>query len=515
VDAIEEPAVERLPDTWWGHEEVPEPVRHSPLRRARRWARHMFPARYAGVAAGGAMLLLGACAGIPVGIGKGTPLRGLLTVVATVAGFALLFAASLPRYRAGRSLRRWYMRRWPATIALSLLFAAGTVLTFDGGVLYTVVAPTSQAYQTDVVAFSDTNARLVLAGHNPYTSDHAFWQAVQRFPEAQMTPLRRGILAGAEDYPPVGWLRTVAQLAAADPAHSAALGAIYEPRTLHSYPALSFLLPMPLIAAGISNVLVLNLLVYLALFGWLVWQAPVGWRHWSALAAGSALVTVGASLFTETEVICVALILLAWHYRQHIAVSAVLLGLSCAFKQYAWFFAPFLLLAVYQQSGWRTAARYAALTGVAFLAPNLPFIVASPQAWWDSLWLPMSGHFFPSGMGLIALSAGHLLPLAPQQAYTALETAALVAMLWLAARRRAALGDALLLLPLVPLLFAFRSLAQYFAFMPWLALYAVNRVYVARRAYLPRESRLARDFMARTHALGTRLGLRLSSTRAA
>ena len=502
MDAIEDPVVGWQPDLRSEREPMSAPKAARPMRRVRARMRRMLPARYAGVVAGGLALLLAACAAVPAGIGKGTPLRGLLTVVATIGGFVLLFAASLPR-RCGRRLRRAYTRLWPAALAFSLLCAAGTVLTLDGAVDYTLAAPPSQTYQSDVLAFSDADARLVLAGHNPYTSDASFWPVAGRFPQAQMTPLRLGELANAEDYPPLQWLRHAAQRAAADPA---ARTPIFNPGTLHSYPALSFLLDVPLLAAGIANVLVLNLLVYGALFGWLVWQAPVGWRHWAALAAASGLITAGASLFMDTEVICVAFILLAWHYRQRVVLSAVLLGLGCAFKQYVWFFAPFLLLEVWLRGGWRPAARYAAVAAGAFLLPNVPYIAASPAAWWASLWLPMADRLFPTGMGLIALSTSHLLPYGPQQLYAALEGAALVCTLVYFARHRTQIGDAALLLALVPLFFAFRSLAPYFGFMPWLALYAANRLYASRRAYLPQESRLAGGVMAGAAALAQHLG---------
>ena len=505
MDAVENPAATaRLADDvreGQPRQDAP-PVQRRRVRRARMEQRRMLPARYAAVAAGGLALLLAACAAVPAGIGKGTPLRGLLTVAATIGGFVLLFAASLPR-RCGRRLRRAYTRLWPAALAFSLLCAAGTVLTLDGAVDYTLAAPPSQTYQSDVLAFSDTDARLVLAGRNPYTSDAAFWSVAGRFPLAQMTPLRQGELAHAEDYPPLQWLRHAAQRAAADPAERPA---IFDPGTLHSYPALSFLLDVPLLAAGIANVLVLNLLIYCALFGWLVWQAPVGWRHWAALAAASGLITVGASLFMDTEVICVAFVLLAWHYRQRVMLSAALLGLGCAFKQYVWFFAPFLLLDVLLRDGWRPTTRYAAVAVGAFLVPNLPYIAASPAAWWQSLWLPMADRLFPTGTGLIALSTGHLLPYGPQQLYAALEGAALVCALVYFARHRAQLGDSVLLLALVPLFFAFRSLAPYFGFMPWLALYAANRLYAARSAHLPPKSRLADSVAASAAALAQRLG---------
>lgn len=56
---------------------------------------------------------------------------------------------------------------------------------------------------------------------------------------------------------------------------------------------------------------------------------------------------------------------------------------------------------------------------------------------------------------------------------TALATALGLSALLVWQRART-LGDAALLLALVPLFFAGRSFASYFAFAPWLALYAVN-----------------------------------------
>jgi uncharacterized membrane protein len=114
----------------------------------------------------------------------------------------------------------------------------------------------------------------------------------------------------------------------------------------------------------------------------------------------------------------------------------------------------------------------------AFLVPNLPYIIASPQAWFASLWLPMSGRLFAWGSGIIALPIGHLVPYGWPFLYTVVELGVMVALVWLYARNRPAIGDGALTLALVPLFFAFRSLPGYFAFLPWLALYAANRHYV-------------------------------------
>ena len=189
--------------------------------------------------------------------------------------------------------------------------------------------------------------------------------------------------------------------------------------------------------------------------------------------------------------------------------SAILLGLACAFKQYCWFFAPFFLLDALLEGATPTAlVAQPAVTGIrlyalrlwnrltslnwsdtlrrglialaAFLAPNLPFLIASPGAWWASLWLPQSAPLFPMGMGVIALFTGHLLPYISPRVFSLMELIAMVGALIAAARWRSALGDGVLLLALVPLLFAFRSLPNYFGIAPWIALYAANMAYRAQ-----------------------------------
>jgi uncharacterized membrane protein len=169
-----------------------------------------------------------------------------------------------------------------------------------------------------------------------------------------------------------------------------------------------------------------------------------------------------------------------------------LLGLACAYKQYAWFFVPFFALDVWAARGWREAARRGLIALGAFLVPNLPFLLASPGAWLASLALPMDVPAFPQGLGIISLSTGHLLPYGPQWLYAVLEVAALSGALWLFARFRPRLGDAALILALLPLYFAFRSTANYFSFAPWLALYAANNLYTLHVPVAARRSPVLR-----------------------
>jgi uncharacterized membrane protein len=262
----------------------------------------------------------------------------------------------------------------------------------------------------------------------------------------------------------------------------AAYAAAFDPATLHSYPALSFLLFIPLVALG-QDILWVHLLAYAALFAWLVSLAPRGQRGWVAVAAAAAVSIPLRTLMIDTEIICLVFLLVAWHYRSHRWISAVALGLGCAFKQYCWLFAPFFVLDALLRYGWREALKRALIACAAFLAPNLPFILMNPHAWLASVFLPITGSLFPQGMGLVALSLGRFLPGWPPLVYAVAELLAFAGAIWLFIRYRNELQESVLLLALAPLLFAFRSPANYFAVAPWLALYALLTLNRRRAAH--------------------------------
>ena len=445
---------------------VVSPALPTPRRRS-------FPVRYGIIALSGGLLVLASAASVPLGPAARTPGRELLTVVAGAFGLLLSLVAAMPLSRPQASSPR---RLWRSRLLLSVavICAIGTLVTFAGGAYTVLNAPASESYVTDIVSFTHMNAQLAMNGRNPYTSDAAFTQALALFPNASGTPMRGTVFGTGYDHPDPSTIYRVQRAYVASPSE---FSDAFDPRTLHSYPALSFLLYVPLLWAGGGNILVLHALVYWLLFAWLVWLTPIGWRHWGALAALGAMSTVAASLLVSDEVVPIALVLAAWHFRDRRWLFSILLGLACAYKQYAWFFVPLLGVEVVIAYGWREALRRAAIGLGAFMAPNLPYLIASPGPWFMSLWLPMSEPLFSMGVGVIALSMGHIIPYAAPLFYAILEVAALGAAIWAYVRWRRNIGDAVLILALLPLFFAFRSLADYFAFVPWLALYAAHRLY--------------------------------------
>ena len=415
--------------------------------------------------------MIGAAFYPPLGPFYGSAVRGLADVLAGVTGLGLLLAAGVEN---PMPITDWlrhtaWIRGLILVPALGMALASLIVLT--GTTWLELNAPPAKSLYTDIVSLTQMDAELALSGQNPYSSDGAYRIALAHFPEAMGTPVRGTVFGTSYTQPSLQRLAAVQHQYAKAPEE---VPSAFDPRSLHSYPALSFLLYVPWLWAGGTNILVVNYLIYWVLFAWLVWLTPVGWRHWGALVALAAMPTVMASLIESNEVICIAIILLAWHLRERRWLGPVLLGLACAFKQYAWFFVPFFALEIVCGQGWRAGLRWAGSGLAAFLVPNLPFLLASPWAWLVSLTIPMTDPLFPAGMGLIQLSNSHILPYGPPVFYALLEVVAMVTSLWMFARARTQIGAGALVLALLPLLFAFRSLPNYFAFAPWLALYAVN-----------------------------------------
>jgi hypothetical protein len=437
------------------------------------------PARYGAVILGSGLVFLAGALSIPwEPVTQG--IRGIVSTIAGALGLVILLVAGM-RMTPPDWWRRLYERFQRFTVIQAGLLTLGSIIVFSGGAFMSLFMPFTRGFWSDVISFSYTNAHLVLNGHNPYTSDGIFPSVLKSFPNALETPLRQGAFGNGYDYPSLSKIDAVRQQYAAGQGEEAGG---FDPRTLHSYPALSFLIYVPMLALGIDNILIVNMLVYWALFAWLLWLSPVGWRHWAVLAIGAGLTVVLFSAFLETEIICLAFLLIAWHLRRrNWLASAILLGLACAFKQYCWFFVPFFFTDMIVQNnwqswaGWRQSIRSGLVTLAAFLAPNLPYMIASPGAWFHSLWLPMSEPLFPIGMGIVSLSVGHVIPYFPPTAYLVLELLALGAALYAFCRWRIKLAEGGLMLALIPLFFAFRSLPNYFAIAPWIAFYAATQVY--------------------------------------
>ena len=100
-----------------------------------------------------------------------------------------------------------------------------------------------------------------------------------------------------------------------------------------------------------------------------------------------------------------------------------------------------------------------------FLAFNLPFILADSALWLTSILAPMRDSLFPQGVGLVTLLYAGLPGFSSAALFTVLEVLALLGgIIWYFFNARKYPQSALLL-AVLPLFFAWRSLAVYFDFV--------------------------------------------------
>jgi hypothetical protein len=430
--------------------------------------------RIAAVAVAGAALYF---AGIVNSIILEHPGRGGVGVVvlAIALAIALLVAALVGTGRGDAATpmagRTWFMRgTWGFVCVMALV-----------GLAWLVGMPRQHSqdwtpYHNDAIALNECAARLVLQGRDPYTDLDvlACYQSLGIGAD-RTTPLRRGAFSEVPIYPSDDQLDQVWG------ERVNGIGTNEEFVTRPSYPALSFLALLPAVALGwdTNYVYVACLLVAMAL---VVARAPRTLRPFvlTALlgAASLAAFTVGGS----SDLLYALPLVVAWMYRDR-KWAAIPLGAALATKQIAWFFAPFWIIGVITERGWRAAARDTAITAGVFLVANLPFIVHDTQAWVAGVVTPLVEPMFARGAGVIFLFTNGGAPLLPAIAYTAAEVIAGMVCLVVAWRTRKTSPELGAVLAIIPLFFAWRSLFSYFFLLPLFALAAVARMPLGELAF--------------------------------
>ena len=317
-----------------------------------------------------------------------------------------------------------------ARIRRSLRDALATGIALGGYLLVGISLLLGKSYHVDSVVVVHRAAQLLLAGRDPYRALNVA-EALSRF--------------GLD--PRLGThLENGAQLMS------------------FNYPALSFLVPAPFIAFGLTDIRFLYLAEVLILALILIRAVRVPWRPLVAAAFVGNAVIVRQNILAGVDPLWAVLTLGAFLAIGRRWWSPILLGLAAATRQPAWFFGPFYLVAVWRRYGRNEALRRTGIALVAGLVPNLPFLLWAPRAFVDGVLAPMFGSLQPYGVGLIRLSLDGVVPLFSRGVYgiaSALSLVVLVALLWRYWRR---IPNAALVFPTLVLWFAWRSLQNYFSF---------------------------------------------------
>jgi len=345
-------------------------------------------------------------------------------------------------------------RTWQRIVLiLTLLVTLAGMFQFGRGLIECISAP---QFSNDGTSL-DTNAAILLVqGRDPY-SDSNIPELFRRFEISPnwTTPLRQGQFANRLDYPSMSELQSILNT-------SLKSGNVPEFEAKVSYPALSFLTLVPFALFQNYNVLPLYMLSYL-LIVFLAWRSvKPQLRPWVILLAIANVPMWASTIGGNLDIFYTLLLIVSWLKRDQRWISAIFFGLALATKQIAWYFVPFYLIMALQHYGWKDALYRLAIAGGIGLAINLPFIMWDYQSWFAGVMAPVADPMFPMGVGLISLSTSHLLPYFPTWVYSALEMGGMVLTLvwyWRICRSR---PEAAMLLAVLPLFLAWRSLSSYF-----------------------------------------------------
>jgi uncharacterized membrane protein len=234
-----------------------------------------------------------------------------------------------------------------------------------------------------------------------------------------------------------------------------------------AYPSLSFLSLLPLYVAGLHDlrdgVFLFYLVSLLIIFG----LAPSRLKSISLAPFGLFPFVIASSWTDSVWAFFLVLTALLWY--RHPKASWLSFGLAVATKQVAIVVAPFLLIRLWNE---RTGSRPRVIGGAiglmaaAFFLPNLPFIIASPGAWWSDVvapYLPNTASQVPGGIGLsnILLDLGVALP-ASFFLVTMLGVTSL--LLYAYARHYRGLNSLVFGFPILMFFFYYRSFPNYMAY---------------------------------------------------
>jgi hypothetical protein len=390
------------------------------------------------------------------------PWGGMIPFLLVLGSFAAMWMAFRPialtkqtgRSRGPSRLRtRPYLWQRIALVCIVLTSIAGCV-QFGRSIALSFILPPQ--YSNDGTSIDTNAAMLLVQGRNPYTDSNLI-SIVREFSIQPnwTTPLRVGQLANRLEYPSTSELRSVL-----DTDLKAGYAPEFESKV--SYPALSFLTLVPFILLNISNVLALYLICYIALVA-IAWKvARPELRPWVLLLAMANISMWTSVTGGNLDIFTILLLVLAWLLRDRGWWSALLLGLALASKQTSWFFLPFYAIMVWRQYNFVEAVRRLTVASCVALTINIPFILWNPHAWIAGVMAPISDPMFPMGVGLLSLSSTPLLPIFPPQVYDVLELGAMLIALTYYWRLCKVRPEVAMMLAVIPLFFAWRSLSSYF-----------------------------------------------------
>lgn len=321
---------------------------------------------------------------------------------------------------------KWRHLTGPLILTATILVAVIGVYVWTHSVFRT--------YTTDVMAFDHYAAGLILRGVDPYTVSMRSASQIFHVPLLYQTLTWDGHLVDRV-----------------------------------SYPAGSFLMFVPFVGMGVSDLRWVVALSHVAVIVLLYFAAPPGLRP---LALLPMLASPELVEFTGGGVVdfpWVLALLLTIVYQQRPPLAGLCYGAACALKQEPWFLGPFLVVYYLRERPVTTPrtrllrlGAFALSAAALFLVVNGPFIVHNPYDWALGVLEPAFGNLIAFGEGpstIVQLGAA-----ISANSFTFLAAAIMILLLVSYSVYFDRLRDAVWVFPVLITWFMPRSLHNYFVF---------------------------------------------------
>ena len=287
-------------------------------------------------------------------------------------------------------------------------------------------------YGTDGMAFNHYSAILVLRGENPYVSDLSRALVLFPIPETVLTPRETGELV-----------------------------------TSQTYPALSFLLYVPFVAIGLSDMRIVSLAAHVLSIFLLFRVTPGPLKVFAPLA----LCFLDVLEFTPApvqDILWIPPIILSVSMSNRPRWSGLLYGIACSIKPLPWLIAPYLFVYFWKREGTKlpTSPRlwsFVAFSAASFLAFNGPFLVWDPGAWASGVLSPMIANNVPQGTGVSSLIQAAWIPV-PRTFFLVSTITAAVVLLAIEIVDFEKARYILWWFPAIVMFFSYRSFQNYFVY---------------------------------------------------
>jgi hypothetical protein len=397
--------------------------------------------------------------------GKAALLANLLLQYVAFAAFFLLVAIALRR-----PLPRWIRRLKPGRLLyMSPLVALLALLVVGSGIGDSIAR--GHLLIDDANAMAVCGARAITTGHDPYKVDEIPCLTSLHLSPQLATPYKVGPLAGVATYP------TAAQIAAAAASPDHGGQRLFSPL---GKPPLDPAAMVPVarspaaVRAMWTLLPILILLLAVALAAGPLWPAAGGLLLLTYFLNGSA---VNFAANGNGEAFAYVLLALSVLFARRPVLSAICLGLALGSNELAWFFLPgYVLLCVDLGAWWRRGVTVVATV----LVSTVPFVVRYPDSI-TAVYNTLRAHTFPLGSGPSELILGGFLT-GPARIFWLLATGLAIAVifLWGLFSYRWRIGAAVLVL--AGFWLSWRSLDEYLAQIPLLALVAILVLFRDRAA---------------------------------